>query len=198
MKLADVNTTDIRDAIALGCDTMGRVFDADDGDGDIPFFDVVVRPQARMAFSPGASESHVPGRHLNAVLNAENAAGIRIDEDAVERHARAAYFSYGGPIVFPLNREEVGGPLRNFVAHHAREGFHALYALAKYRDSDRARTVAEASIAAINEYWDPDRDWDYDRLEREHGLAPMRNQPFMHGLARATAHRPCSQNSRRI
>ena len=184
MKLADVNTTDIREAIRLGCETMGRVFDADDGDGDIPFFDVVVRPQARMAFSPWASESHVPGRHLNALLNAEDAAGIKIDEDSVDRHARAAFFSYGGPIAFPLNRDEVGGPLTNFVAHHAREGFHALYALAKYRDSARARAIAEAGLAAINEYWNPDRDWDYDRLEQNHGLTTMRNQPFMHGLAR--------------
>jgi len=185
MKLADVNTTDIREAIRLGCATMGRVFDADDGEGYVPFFDVFVRPQARMAFSPGASECHVPGRHLNALLNAEDAAGIKIDEDAVERHARAAYYSYGGPISFPLNRDVVGGTLKNFAAHHAREGFHALYSLEKYRDSDRARVVAEAGIAAINEYWDPGRDWDYDRLEREHGLVLMRDQPFMHGLARA-------------
>jgi hypothetical protein len=185
VKLTDVNTTDIRDAIALGCATMSRVFDADDGEGDIPFFDVFVRPQARMAFSPGASESHVPGRHLNALLNAEDAAGITIDEDAVERHARAAFFSYDGPIVFPLNRDVVGGPLVNFAAHHAREGFHALYALEKYRDSDRARTVAEAGIAAINEYWDPDRDWDFHRLGQKHGLVALPNQPFMHGLARA-------------
>lgn len=185
MKLADVNTSNIRDAIALGCDTMSRVFDADDGEGDIPFFDVVVRPQARMAFSPGASESHVPGRHLNALLNAEDAAGIEFDEDAVDRHVRAAYYSYSGPIAFPLNREVVGGTLKNFVAHHAREGFHALYALVKYRGSDRAGSIAEAGIAAINEYWDPDRDWDYDRLGREHGLVALLNQPFMHGLARA-------------
>ena len=183
VKLADVNTTNIRDAIALGCATMGRVFDADDG--EIPFFDVVVWPQARMAFSPWGSECHVPGRHLNALLNAEDAAGIEIDENAVDYHARAAFFSYGGPIAFPLNRDVVGGTLKNFSAHHAREGFHALYALAKYRDSDRARGVAEAGIAAINEYWDPERDWDYGRLEREHGLVALPNQPFMHGLARA-------------
>jgi hypothetical protein len=185
MKLADVNTTDIRDAIALGCATMGRVFDADDGEGDIPFFDVFVRPQARMAFSPWGSECHVPGRHLNALLNAEDAAGIEIDEDAVDRHARAAFYSYSGPIAFPLNRDVVGGTLIHFAAHHAREGFHALYAMEEYRDSDRARAVAEAAIDAINEYWDPDNDWDYDRLGQKHGLVALPNQPFMHGLARA-------------
>jgi len=185
VKLDDVNTTDIREAIRLGCATMGRVFDADDGDGDVPFFDVFVRPDAKMAFSPWGSECHVPGRHLNALLNAEDAAAIEIDEDAIARHARAAFFSYSGPIVFPLNRDVVGGTLKNFAAHHAREGFHALYALARYRDSDKSRSVAEAAIDAINEYWDPDRDWDYDRLERDHGLVALPNQPFMHGLARA-------------
>jgi hypothetical protein len=185
VKLADVNTTDIREAIRLGCATMGRVFDADDGEGDIPFFDVFVKPDAKMTFSPWGSECHVPGRHLNALLNAEDAASIEIDEDAVTRHARAAFFSYTGPVVFPLNRDVVGGTLKNFAAHHAREGFHALYSLAKYRNSDRARSVAEAAIDAISEHWDAENEWDYDSLDREHGLVALPNQHFMHGLARA-------------
>ena len=183
MKLSDVNTSDIPDAIRLGCRAMSSAFDADDG--DTPFFDVVVRPDARMSFSPWASESHVPGRHLNALLNAEDAAGIQVDESAVEKHARAAFSSYGGPVALPLNRDEPAGPLRNFAPHNIREGFHALYALARYRDSARARSVGDASIDAIFQYWDPLQGWDHNKLEREHGLASRRAGTFISGLARA-------------
>ena len=183
MKLSDVNTTDIVDAIRLGCRAMSNAFDADDS--DVPFFDVVVRPEAKMDFSPYVSEAHVPGRHLNALLNAEDAAGIAIDEDAVEKHTRAAFLSYGGPVALPLNRTERGGPLVNFIPHNVREGFHALYALVKYRSSERARDLAEASIAAIFDLWDPEHEWDEERLKREHGVETRPNEYFIQGLGRA-------------
>ena len=133
-KVANVNTADILDAIRLGCRTMSSVFDADDG--NVPFFRSTVRPEARLAFSPDCSESHVPGRHLNAMLTAESVAGVDLDEGAVENHARATFMSYGGPVALPLNRDRVGGRLVNFRSHNVREGFHALYALVKYRQSE--------------------------------------------------------------
>ena len=108
-KLNDVNTTDIHDAISLGCRTMCSVFNADDN--DIPFFGSLVRPDAKLTFAPYASESHVPGRHLNALLNAEDAIGIELDEDSIEKHANAAFYSYSGPIPLPLNRETIDGEL---------------------------------------------------------------------------------------
>ena len=123
---------------------MQRVFNADDD--DIPFFSVEVRPDVHMGFSGAHSESHVPGRHLNALLNAESSAGIQVDEAAIEKHARATFFSYGGPVPLPLNREDVGGPLANFRAHNVREGFHALYSLVRFRESRHARRLAEASL----------------------------------------------------
>jgi len=182
-RLGDVNTTDIRDAISLGCRTMCSVFNADDN--DIPFFSSSVWPHARLGFSPWHSEAHVPGRHLNALLNAEDACGIEIPEDAIEKHARAAFFSYSGPVPFPLNRDRIGGELVGFCPHNIREGFHALYALAKYRDSARARELAEASIAAVFEYWDPEKGWDHNALEklglREQGWDAV----FITALARA-------------
>jgi hypothetical protein len=88
-KLRDVNTTDISDAIRLGCRCMCNCFNADDD--DIPYFGADVRPEARLRSS---SEAHTPGRHLNALLNAEDALGIEIDEEAVDKHAKAAFFSY--------------------------------------------------------------------------------------------------------
>jgi len=167
-QLTDVNTTDIADAIRLGCRCMQRAFNSQDA--DIPFFGARVRPIAEISSS---SESHVPGRHLNALLNAEDAFGLSLDEDAVDKHARAAFFSYSQAPV-PLqrdgqHRDGAGTPTR-FTEHNLREGFHALYALAKYRDSDRARELAARSIECINEYWLPDEAWQTERVGRELGV----------------------------
>ena len=181
-QLQHVNTTDLRAAIALGCRTMQNVFNADDN--DIPFFGSRVRPKAYLSFSWAHSEAHVPGRHLNALLNAEDALGIRLDEDAVEKHAQAARFSYSGALPLPLNRQELGGPLLNFLTHNVREGFHALYALTRFRQARWAQVLAEASIAAINDYWDPVAGWDQVRLEGEQGLKLI-DSTFIVGLARA-------------
>ncbi len=57
-KLHDVNTTDITDAMRLGCRTMSQLFNADDN--DIPFFDIEALPSARMSFSWAHSEAQVP------------------------------------------------------------------------------------------------------------------------------------------
>ena len=142
VKLSDVNTRDIRGAIEFGCHTMSSVFDPEDR--DIPYFRARARPDAYLGLP---SENHVPGRHLNALLNAEDAAGIRLDEDAVDKHARACFFSYGGALPLPLHRVDPAGPPSKLLVHDIREGFHALYSLVKYRRSERARELAEASIA---------------------------------------------------
>ncbi len=183
MRVENVNTTDIADAIRLGCRTMSSVFNADDN--DIPFFGSRVRPVASLSFSPRHSESHVPGRHLNGLLNAENAIGISLDEEAIEKHTRAAFYSYSGPVALPLNRAELDGDLVNFSPHNVREGFHALYSLVAYRDSAKAREMAEASIESIFEYWDPEQDWKSEELRRKYGIIVYEEQSFIVGLARA-------------
>ena len=183
-KLGEVNTTDIRDAIRLGCRTMSSVFNADDN--DTPYFGAYLRPEAYMSFSQNWSDAHVPGRHLNAMLSAEDAIGVVLDEDAVEKHARAAFRSYSGPVALPLNRSRIDGPLDKFLPHSIREGFHALHALAKYRDSEKAMRTAEASIETIFRYWDPERGWEYEDLERVHNLdVPRTLSNFIGGLARS-------------
>ena len=181
MRLNDVNTTDLTDAIRLGCRMMCNVFNADDG--DIPFFGSEVRPNPQFGFSGAHSESHVPGRHLNALLNAEDAAGIAVPADAIDKHANAAFFSYGGPLALPLNRSRIGGPLELFTTHNVREGFHALYPLVKYRGSERARELAERSIRELAELFRPDTGWDLDRLQGC-GLT-IREDTFITGIARA-------------
>ena len=184
MKLSDVNTTDIRDAILLGCRTMSSVFNADDN--DTPFFGAYLRPEAYLSFSQNWSDAHVPGRHLNALLNAEDAVGVSLDEDAVEKHARTAFRSYGGPVALPLNRSKIDGPLDKFLPHSIREGFHALHALARYRDSAEAMRTAEAGIETIFRYWDTETGWDYDYLERVLELnAPRALSNFIGSLARS-------------
>ena len=72
----------------------------------------------------------------------------------------------------------------NFTPHNIREGFHALYALARFRRSAEARRLAEASIAAIFEQWQPATGWDGARLERRFGVR-LRDMSFVDGLARA-------------
>ena len=54
---------------------------------DIPFFAASVRPTAELRFSAAHSESHISRRHLNELLNAEDVAGIELDENAVRKHA---------------------------------------------------------------------------------------------------------------
>ena len=199
--LVDVNTCDIREAIRLGCQAMANAFNPDDN--DIPYGGASVRPVARMQ---GSSEAHTPGRHLNAMLHAEEAVDVELDESAVEKHMQAAMFSYSrAPL--PLQRvrgaDGVGrGEPVELEDHDIREGFHALYALARYRESEVARELAEASIQAILDLWLPREEWDLDALRRKYQMRVIEDgyQTFIQRLARsigplvkyyaATAHQP--------
>ena len=181
-KLTKVNTTDIGAAIRLGCRTMQQLFNSDDG--DMPFMAARARPQPALYMSAGY-DGHVPGRHLNALLNAESAIGVELDESAIEKHRRAAFFSYGGPVALPLGRPAIGEPPRNVGGHNLREGFHALYALAAYRDDVEARDLAESSIAAVFDLWGVGRGWDLGRLEALGLIVEDGQENFTRTLPRA-------------
>ena len=84
-----------------------------------------------------------------------------------------------------MNRDRVDGPIENFNDHNVREGLHALYALVRYRDSDRARELAESSIEFILQVWDPDIGWDRSGMESAHGIRWTRENTFITGIARA-------------
>jgi hypothetical protein len=157
-QLADVNCRDLIGAIALGCRTMERVFDADDPHG-APFFDAVVLPELRLSFSPVHSEAHVPGRHLNGLLAAESLARVEIDEQAVRGHAAALFFSFSGEVPLPLNRARRDGPLERFCPHNLREGWHGLAALARWRMADEAVELARRSVALVARAWRPPNNW---------------------------------------
>jgi len=183
-QLTDVNTTDLLSAIRLGCHTMSNSFNSDDA--DIPYGGASVRPAAHLA---GSFEAHSPGRHLNALLNAE-AIGLEVDEDAIDKHAKATLFSYSQA---PLPLQRVGqhtggqGTPNELNDHNVREGFHALYALALYRNGDQARVLAEASIQTIFDYWVPNEQWDIEPLKKDRPihLAPEGYSTYIQRLARA-------------
>lgn len=181
-KLNSVNTTDILDAIGLGCRCMAKVFNADDN--NVPFFSSSVWPNASLGFSQCHSESHVPGRHLNALLNAEDISEIRIPENVIENHRQAAKFSYSGALPLPLNRIEISSHKPTvFLTHNIREGFHALYSLAKYRNDSWAIETAENSINCILELWDPQNRWDVDKI-KACGLDSLNSPAFIGGEGR--------------
>ena len=179
-RVKNVNTTDIVDAIRLGCRTMQNVFNADDH--NIPFFSSCVWPDPQLGFHPYLSEAHIPGRHLNGLLNAEDVIGVKLDEKAVENHRNAALFSYSGILPLPLNRNEEKGPLVNFLVHNLREGFHALYSLVKYRNDKAAQAAAEKSIETILDFWNLEQRWDQKRIA---GLGiNLKDNGFIRGEAR--------------
>ncbi|MES2458726.1 MAG: hypothetical protein V4594_24435 [Bacteroidota bacterium] len=183
-KLSDVNTTDIAGAILLGCGTMSHIFNADDH--DLPFFGTTVGEQSDFWFNDSHTEAHIPGRHLNALLNAEQVLGLKIEAGVIEKHSAAAFYSYGGKIPMPLNRKRLDGERLNFLPHNIREGFHALYALVKFRKSEKARLLAEQSIAFIFENWSPETGWNKKLIEEQLGLSLIEwPGPFITGIARA-------------
>jgi hypothetical protein len=182
-RLANVNTTDIPDAIQLGCQTMGSVFNPDDQ--YIPYFGSLVGTESILAFSDAFSEAHVPGRHLNALLTAEDVLGIKIPEDTVKHHMNAAFFSYSGKLPLPLNRPHIGGELNRFLPHNLREGFHALYALTRYRKSEKAKQIAENSISFILNNWSAETGWNKSVFD-QNGIGLFEwTGPFISGIARA-------------
>ena len=182
-QLHDVNTTNIIDAVRLGCRAMSHLLNADDN--GVPFFDVVARPDAKMSFCPHTSEAHVPGRFLNALLTAESIVGVDLAAQAVDKITQAAFLAYESTLPLPVNRNEIGGPPVNFAPHNVREGFHALYALVKYRDSQRARQLAEAGIDAIFKYWDAADGWDVESLQSDHEVVMETASTFLNDLGRS-------------
>jgi hypothetical protein len=162
-QLAHVNTTDLRAAIALGCRTMQNTFDADDN--FVPFFNSTVAPYTALSFSPDLSEVHVPGRHLNALLYAEAAAGVAVDPAAITHHRRALLLSFSGPLRLPCNRQVQSGPVVNFSPVNLREALHGLYALVRYRGDVEAHALAEQFIAEINQLWRPPHQWAVERFQ---------------------------------
>ena len=182
-RVGNVNTTDMRSAIELGTRAMARCFNADDDDR--PFLYSRLWPDGWFGFSPWHGAVQIGGRHLEAMLRAAAVTGTPPDDAAIEKHTRASFFSFGGPIPLPCNRRELGGQLVEIDEHGIREGFLALNALVRDRNNDQAAELAESFIATIQEFWSPERGWDVASLKRRSGLPFYARPTFVEGLGRA-------------
>ena len=181
-RVANVNTTSIPAAVELACRAMGHVFNP--ADNGYPYMYTRIWPDGWLGFSPYHGAIQLSGRHLDALLAAEDVLGIEADEAVVRQHSEACLFSLGaGPL--PCNHSTPGGPLTSVDEHSIREAVHGLHALARYRDSDRAADAAEALIADVRRFWSAEGDWDQVGLQAAYGL-PMTARPtFVEGVGRA-------------
>ncbi len=182
-QVKNVNTTDMRGAIDLATRSMARCFNADDEDR--PFMYSRLWPDGWFGFSPWHGAVQIAGRHLEALLRAAEVTDTQADEEAIAKHTRAAFFSFGGPIALPLNRRDLGGPLVEVDEHACREAMLGLSALVRHRQSDQAADLAERFIAAIRQYWSPDDGWDVASIKRDTGLPFQARPTFIEGLGRA-------------
>ena len=181
-RVANVNTTSIPAAVELACRAMGQVFNP--ADNGYPYMYTRIWPDGWLGFSPYHGAVQLAGRHLDALLAAEDALGVELDEDVIARHTEAAFFSLSaGPL--PCNHSTPGGALTSVDEHSIREAVHGLYALARFRSSDRAVEAAEALIADVQRFWRADSDWDQGAVKAAYGL-PMTARPtFVEGVGRA-------------
>ena len=181
-RVANVNTTSIPAAVELACRAMGQVFNP--ADNGYPYMYTRIWPDGWLGFSPYHGAIQLSGRHLDALLAAEDVLGIEADEAVVRQHTEACFFSLGaGPL--PCNHSTPGGPLTSVDEHSIREAVHGLHALARYRDSDRAADAAEALITDVRRFWSAEGDWNQTGLQAAYGL-PMTARPtFVEGVGRA-------------
>ena len=181
-RVSNVNTTSIPAAVELACRAMGQVFNP--ADNGYSYMYTRIWPDGWLGFSPYHGAVQMSGRHLDALLAAEDALGVDLDEGVLAQHTAATFFSLGaGPL--PCNHNEPGGALTSVDEHSIREAVHGLHALARYRASDRAVEAAEALIAEIRRFWRAESDWDQNAVQAAYGL-PMTARPtFVEGVARS-------------
>lgn len=181
-RVANVNTTSIPAAVELACRAMGQVFNP--ADNGYPYMYTRIWPDGWLGFSPYHGAVQLAGRHLDALLAAEDALGVELDENVIAQHTEASFFSLSaGPL--PCNHDTPGGPLTSVDEHSIREAIHGLHALARYRSSDRAVEAAETLIADVRRFWRADSDWDQVAVQAAYGL-PMTARPtFVEGVGRA-------------
>jgi len=178
--LGQINRTDLADAIRRGANPMHHWFDWDHG--GLPYFRNTMagkRPNAGKptdntpgnGHHPSYSLSHVAGRWLDALLNAEAVAGIKIDPK-VEANLRqwllrSMSHKIGLPACLDLTSYEII-PVSDL--HNLREVMHGLAALCGFRKDKECEAVGERLIAVIGEYLDYESGaWDEERFNRERG-----------------------------
>ena len=155
-KYVTVNQRDPKKAIQAGVLPMQRNYDS--AHDNLPYFQNIVSPQDfGDAHHASYSMSHVPGRWLNALLNAQDVLDVKVDEACIEALRTWTYRSYesenlGFPAMLDLQTLQ---PIRRIDLHNMRESMHALFALVAYRQDEHAFELAKTLIDSVNRYFDP-------------------------------------------
>ncbi|MEG0494357.1 MAG: hypothetical protein RR696_14275, partial [Clostridia bacterium] len=154
-KYVAVNKRNLTVAIKEGLRPMTCFFDSEHN--DLPFFGNSMT-QANFGNSHHSSFSmaHIPGRWLNALLNAENVLQQPANESAINKLQAWVYRSLeltdmGFPACIDI---KTLAPIRETDLHNLREVMHALYSLVAYRHDLHAYDLALKLIQQVNLYFD--------------------------------------------
>lgn len=153
-KHVKINTTDLELAIKEGCNPMQRLLDP--SCDNLPYMvNCMSGLDPKNEHHAIYSMAHVPGRWLNALLNAEDAVGIDLDEQVVCDLARWTYRAFDHPmgISQTLDLKSLE-PIPVSDLHNLRETTHALYSLVKYRDEKKALEIVRKQIETVNRFYD--------------------------------------------
>jgi hypothetical protein len=180
VKKLKINATDLDLAIREGCNPMQQLLDPEHD--NLPYFsNVMSGDDPHNGHHESFSLSHIPGRWLNALLNAEETLGVELDEHVISELQRWTYASYSHPMglaqMLDLQTFQLVA-IADF--HNLRESMHALYALVKFRNDEKALELAKRQITMVNRYFNFETgDWDEVGFHRDTG-----------GSTTCTCHRP--------
>lgn len=156
---------------------------------DLPyFFNHMAGSEPGNGHHESYSLSHIPGRWLNALLNAEDVLNLELRGQEVDNLAKWTYLAFSHPMglsrSFPAQENRVADlttlrPVPVSDMHNLRETTHALYALSKYRQDQKAYDIAKRQIETIDRYYDFEcGKWDEEAFRRETGGSTNAGKPF--------------------
>lgn len=150
-----VNQRNLEWAIRQAVQPMQTFFDP--AKEMLPFFHNLMIGEAKIGngHHESFSMSHVPGRWLNALLHAEDAVGIHLEEDKIEILQMWVYRSVSDKSIFPLCLSlDTMNPKPYVDLHNLREVMHALTALYRFRNDSKAYRLACRLINGVDLYFD--------------------------------------------
>ncbi len=159
-KYVEVNRRDLRLALRESLRPMQTFLDPEHG--WLPYFgNNMAGEEFGNRLDTGLSVSHVPGRWLNALLSAEDVLGreeAALDEDVVNKLAYWAHRCVAdSPVGLPPHIDlETLEMTKTVDLHNLRETMHALAALTRYRQDEKARALALRLIDTVDRYYDYD------------------------------------------
>ncbi len=165
-----INDTDLELAIHEGCRPMQLQFDPDHH--ELPYFSNRMSGDNPMNYHHVSfSLSHVPGRWLDALLNAEDTVGAKVSEEVIDKLRYWAYKSLENPMGLPgcINLGTFETVLVSDL-HNLREVTHAMVALIRFRNDKKAHDLISRQIRVVDEYFDYSTgEWDEKRFHKSTG-----------------------------